>query len=97
MLTQWKPFSDFKTLKHMVVAKIKGEKITDDKTMIMEKVIQMVSNLPSNSKLRVELTNAFLGELWYTLEHPPSIYVGEEYQYRKADGSCNVCPQPPVW
>lgn len=75
----------------MAVAKIKGEKITDDKTMIMEKVIQLVSNLPSNSKLRVELTNSFLSELWYTLEHPPSIYVGEEYQYRKADGSCNVC------
>ncbi|KAJ4410035.1 hypothetical protein N0V85_004011 [Neurospora sp. IMI 360204] len=86
MTLRW---ADVKTLKHMVVAKIKGEKIVDDKTMMMEKVIQMVSNLPSNSKLRVELTNAFLGELWYTLEHPPSIYVGEEYQYRKADGSCN--------
>lgn len=86
MTLRW---ADFKTLKHMAVAKIKGEKITDDKTMIMEKVIQLVSNLPSNSKLRVELTNSFLSELWYTLEHPPSIYVGEEYQYRKADGSCN--------
>lgn len=86
MTLRW---ADFKTLKHMAVAKIKGEKISDDKTMIMEKVIQLVSNLPSNSKLRVELTNSFLSELWYTLEHPPSIYVGEEYQYRKADGSCN--------
>ncbi|KAK3949467.1 heme peroxidase [Pseudoneurospora amorphoporcata] len=86
MTLRW---ADFKTLKHMAVAKIKGDRITDDKTMMMEKVIQLVSNLPSNSKLRVELTNSFLSELWYTLEHPPSIYVGEEYQYRKADGSCN--------
>ncbi|EAA30613.1 fatty acid oxygenase [Neurospora crassa OR74A] len=86
MTLRW---ADIKTLKHMVVAKIKGERLADDKTMIMEKVIQLVSNLPSNSKLRVELTNGFLGELWYTLEHPPSIYVGEYYQYRKADGSCN--------
>jgi hypothetical protein len=74
----------------MVVAKIKGEKIKDDKTMIMERVIQLVSNLPSNSKLRVELTNTFLGELWYSLEHPPSRYLGDKYQYRQADGSCNV-------
>lgn len=74
----------------MVKAKIKGEQITDDKTMIMEQVIQLVSNLPSDSKLRTELTNTFLGELWYSLEHPPSLYVGEKFQYRQADGSYNV-------
>jgi hypothetical protein len=74
----------------MLVAKIKGEKITDDKTMLMERVIQLVSNLPSKSKLRVELTNSLLGDLWYSLEHPPSLYVGDKYQYRQADGSYNV-------
>jgi hypothetical protein len=74
----------------MVMAKIKGETLTDDKTMIMERVIQLVSNLPTDSKLRVELTNKFLGELWYSLEHPPSIYVGEKFEYRQADGSYNV-------
>lgn len=74
----------------MVMAKVKGEKLADDKTMIMERVIQLVSNLPNNSKLRVELTNTFLSELWYTLEHPPSLYVGDKYQYRQADGSYNV-------
>lgn len=78
----------------MLMARVKGEKLTDDKTMIMERVIQLVSNLPSNSKLRVELTNTFLSELWYTLEHPPSLYVGQKYQYRQADGSYNVgCPE----
>ena len=61
----------------MLVAKVKGEKLKDDKTMIMERVIQLVSNLPSNSKLRVER------------------YVGDKYQYRQADGSCNVgCVRP---
>ena len=83
--------TDYKTLKAMVVAKLKGEKLKDDKTMIMEKVIQLVSNLPSNSKTRTELTNTFLSELWYSLEHPPSLYVGEKFQYRQADGSYNVC------
>ncbi|KAM7205146.1 hem peroxidase [Naviculisporaceae sp. PSN 640] len=81
--------ADLKTLKNMIKAKIKGEKLTDDKTMIMEKVIQMVSNFPSNSKLRVELTNSFLSELWYTLEHPPSMYLGDKFVYRHADGSYN--------
>ncbi|KAK3293120.1 heme peroxidase [Chaetomium fimeti] len=81
--------ADFKTLRKMLMAKVKGEKLTDDKTMIMERVIQMVSNLPSNSKLRTELTNSFLGELWYSLEHPPSLYLGDKYKYRQADGSYN--------
>ena len=72
------------------MSKIKGEALTDDKTMIMECVIGLVSNLPNNSKLRVELTNTFLGELWYSLEHPPSRYLGDQFQYRQADGSNNV-------
>ncbi|KAJ4291264.1 hypothetical protein N0V88_006265 [Collariella sp. IMI 366227] len=81
--------ADLKTLKNVVMAKLRGEQLKDDKTMIMEHVIQLVSNLPSNSKLRTELTNTFLGELWHSLEHPPSLYVGEKYQYRQADGSYN--------
>ena len=78
----------------MVVSKIKGEKLKDDKTMIMEQVIQLVSNLNSDSKLRAELTNTFLGELWDTLDHPPLLYVGDKYQYRQADGSNNVSRSP---
>jgi hypothetical protein len=58
--------------------------------MIMERVIQLVSNLPTDSKNRVVLTNTFLNELWYSLEHPPSMYVGTKFQYRSADGSDNV-------
>ncbi|KAK3689370.1 heme peroxidase [Podospora appendiculata] len=81
--------ADFRTLRKMVVAKIKGEKIADDKTMLMERVIQLVSNLPSNSKLRVELTNDFIKQLWDSLEHPPSLYVGDKFQFRQADGSYN--------
>jgi linoleate 10R-lipoxygenase len=82
--------ADLKTLKTVVLSKIKGQKITDDKTMIMERVIQLVSNLSSDSKLRAELTNTFVQELWETLDHPPLLYVGDKYQYRMADGSNNV-------
>lgn len=64
--------------------------VVDDKTMIMERVIQLVAALPSHSRKRVQLTNTFLNELWYTLEHPPLNYIGDHYQYRQPDGSNNV-------
>ncbi|KAL4810358.1 heme peroxidase [Aspergillus unguis] len=79
---------DFSSLKDVIKTKINGE-LTDDKTMIMERVIQIVSSLPSNSKMRVDLTNVFLDELWGSLPHPPLSYMGTEYAYRSADGSNN--------
>lgn len=79
-----------KTLINMVKGKLKGEKIKDDKTMMMEYVIQLVSKLPHNSLTRDKLTNTFIQELWESLEHPPLIHVGEDTRYRRADGSNNV-------
>lgn len=82
-------FAKWKTLLELVIAKVTGNKSTDDKTMIMERVIAVVAGLPHESRLRVKLTNEFLNELWYTLEHPPMNYIGDEFQYRTADGSNN--------
>jgi hypothetical protein len=87
-------YKDFKTLLDLVKNKIKGVHHVDDKTMLMERVIQLVAGLPHNSKKRVELTNNFLSELWYTLEHPPSIYIGDQFKYRFADGSYNNIMYP---
>lgn len=88
--------ADIKTLIEMARNKLRGDGITDDKTMIMERVIALVADLPHQSKLREELTNTFLNELWHSLEHPPLLYVGEEFQFRSADGSNNVCHQQVV-
>lgn len=74
----------------MVRNKLRGDGITDDKTMIMERVIVLVADLPHQSRLREELTNTFLNELWNSLKHPPLLYVGDEFKYRSADGSNNV-------
>lgn len=52
--------------------------------------IQLVADLPSNSKTRVDLTNALIDELWHSLQHPPLNYLGPKYMYRSADGSNNV-------
>ena len=58
--------------------------------MIMERIIQVVSGLPPQSKTRELLTGEFISELWDSLDHPPQLYIGEKYQYRMADGSHNV-------
>ena len=68
--------------------------LVDDRTMIMERLIQAVAGLPPLSKNRVELTNGFIGELWDTLEHPPLSYMGDDFIYRKADGSNNNIRYP---
>ncbi|KAI0197948.1 linoleate diol synthase [Astrocystis sublimbata] len=57
--------------------------------MIMEDTIQLVANLPHDSRLRSELTNNLINQLWDTLDHPPLLYMGDKHQYRQADGSWN--------
>lgn len=86
-------FKDIKTLKEVMENKAKGD-LVDDKTYIMERVIQLVSGLPSLSKNRVELTNAFIDELWNSLQHPPLSYMGDKFTYRQADGSYNNIMYP---
>ncbi|KAI2778552.1 heme peroxidase [Daldinia loculata] len=87
-------FKDVKTALDLARSKLKGEQLVDDKTMIMERVIQLVAGLPHGSRLREELTNTFLNELWDTLDHPPLLYMGEKHEYRMADGSWNNPMKP---
>lgn len=84
---------DFKTLLDLVKSKIHGTEPLDDKTMLMERIIQIVAGLPTRSRTRVLLTNQFIGELWDSLEHPVLNYVGDKSMYRSADGSNNN----PLW
>ncbi|KAJ9608132.1 hypothetical protein H2200_007120 [Cladophialophora chaetospira] len=79
---------NLKTLKDVTLQKVDGGPI-DDKTYLMERIIQLASNLPTSSKTSASLTNAFLNQLWTDLEHPPKSYLGADYIYRKADGSNN--------
>lgn len=77
----------------LIKSKINGTEPVDDKTMLMERVIQIVAGLPTRSRTRVLLTNQFIGELWDSLEHPVLNYIGEKSMYRSADGSNNN----PLW
>ncbi|KAG9234558.1 heme peroxidase [Amylocarpus encephaloides] len=80
---------DYATLHMLLKKELSKDHLTDDKTMVMERVIQLVSNLPQNSEHRVTLTNVFVGELWDSLQHPPQSMLGDKYTYRQADGSWN--------
>ncbi|KAM3478595.1 hypothetical protein MY5147_002107 [Beauveria neobassiana] len=82
-------WSDFKTIKAIVAAKLKRETQTDDKTMLMEKTMQLVAGLPDYSRRQELLTNDFIDKLWYSLDHPPLLYMGDQYRFRQPDGSNN--------
>ena len=66
-----------------------GGRPTDDKTYIMERVIRLAAQLPLTSAAGIGVTNSFLTQLWNDLKHPPLSYLGEDFIYRKADGSNN--------
>ncbi|KAL9089341.1 MAG: hypothetical protein Q9159_002557 [Coniocarpon cinnabarinum] len=66
-----------------------GKDLVDDKTMLMEHIIQLVADLPDKSIHRSQLTNQFVDQLYNSLQHPPLSYLGDEFKYRRADGSGN--------
>jgi hypothetical protein len=57
-----------------------------------EGIIQLAASLPNDSDIRDNLGAIFIKKLWYSLEHPPMSYLGDDFRYRKADGSNNVGP-----
>ncbi|KAL8770606.1 MAG: hypothetical protein Q9209_003674 [Squamulea sp. 1 TL-2023] len=86
-------FKDYNTMLQVMKGKATGE-LQDDKTYTMEHLMQLVAGLPSNSKLRVDLTNSLIDELWNSLQHPPMSYMGDKYSYRQPDGSYNNVMYP---
>ncbi|KAF4459201.1 prostaglandin-endoperoxide synthase 1 [Fusarium albosuccineum] len=80
---------DFKTLFEIVRSKVKGETQQDDKTYIMERTIALVASLNDHSKVQEVLTNSFIDTLWNSLDHPPMLYMGDQFRFRQPDGSNN--------
>ncbi|KAK5048080.1 hypothetical protein LTR84_006270 [Exophiala bonariae] len=76
------------TVNDLVMEGVEGKPL-DDKTYLMERIIQLAADLPVESRTSATLTNAFLNQLWTDLQHPPQSYLGTEFVYRKADGSNN--------
>ncbi|BGP18046.1 hypothetical protein JCM10213_008418 [Rhodosporidiobolus nylandii] len=59
----------------------------DDREMLLENLVTMLQNQPTDSPIQRTLTDKFITVLWGDLQHPPSSYTGPAY--RAADGSGN--------
>jgi linoleate 8R-lipoxygenase/9,12-octadecadienoate 8-hydroperoxide 8R-isomerase len=66
--------TDIKTLIE-VQEKANTHSATDDKTYIMEKLIQTATKFPDDSKNGKDVTNGLLAVLYNDLQHPPLSYV----------------------
>jgi len=84
---------NLQTVKDVLVEGLDGSLI-DDRTYIMERVIQLAAELPLDSKPGTGLTNGFLTQLWNDLGHPPLSNLGADFKYRSADGSNNSLSYP---
>ncbi|KAF9047120.1 heme peroxidase [Hymenopellis radicata] len=61
----------------------------DDRKLLLEHALTIISRLPHDSSLSLELQNKVIALLYNDLSHPPATYVGNEYKFRAADGSNN--------
>lgn len=80
--------NDLKSALNILEAKASG-KPQDDRKLLQEQVIRIISDLPAHSAQRMNLTRLLQGEIWNSLEHPPLTYLGDQFRYRSADGSNN--------
>ncbi|KDQ61436.1 hypothetical protein JAAARDRAFT_203950 [Jaapia argillacea MUCL 33604] len=76
-----------------VVDAIRHSDAIDDRKMLLEHVLMLMSRLPPGSIL-TKLQNATVELLYNDLPHPPASYIGPEYAYRTADGSNNNIEAP---
>jgi hypothetical protein len=61
----------------------------DDKDLLLEKGVEMLQSLPSNSGLSEKVSDGFIAMLWQDLPHPTPTHAGPSARYRKHDGSGN--------
>ena len=93
-LTKMHP-RDFKTLIELAKASLTGDPVNDN-TFLMERLIQLTSELSTTSKEGTRLSNMFVQQLYDNLQHPPVASLGHDHKYRAADGSFNNLMAPMV-
>ena len=84
---------DIRTLIDVAKTVVTGDPI-DDKTYLTERLLKVASELPTNSKDGMKLSNLFVQQLYDDLQHPPIAQLGDKYRYRTADGSFNNIKSP---
>lgn len=86
---------DVRTLIDVAKSTVTGDPI-NDKTLLMERLLKLASELPANNKESGLLSNELVQQLYDNLQHPPVAQLGNEYRYRAADGSFNNVMAPKV-
>ena len=61
-----------------------------DRHQLQQELMDMAGALPFNSPFRNKVQATTVSTLFNSLEHPPKSYLGEQHQYRTADGSHHV-------
>ncbi|TDL21825.1 linoleate diol synthase [Rickenella mellea] len=79
-----------------VIDAIKHNNAIDDRKMLLEHVIVILSKLPPDSSLAKKLQNAVIRLLYNDLDHPPATYISTQYSWRTADGSHNNVSLPDI-
>ncbi|BGP00077.1 hypothetical protein JCM10021v2_003756 [Rhodotorula toruloides] len=69
-------------------AGVQSVKPLDDRKLLLEQIIVLLSTLPPDSPVGPVLQNAFIRVLWMDIPKPPATLIGP-YQHRTADGSGN--------
>lgn len=85
-------FPDVKTLLQSFYDQTQG--VQDDNTLLLERLVQLLSKLPPDSKIGKDLTDGFVNQLWTALPHPPVVTLGTRYKYRDANGANNNISAP---
>lgn len=85
-------FEDYGTLMQFLNTSVTG--INDDNNHLLERLVQLLAKLPPHSKQMRGLSGGFINQLWTTLDHPPVSSLGNQYKYRRADGSYNNIHAP---
>lgn len=80
---------DILTLAEVAKETITGDPV-NDRTFLMERLVKLASELPPTSKNRARISNSFVQQLYDDLQHPPVSILGNQHEYRAADGSFNV-------
>ncbi|EPQ31153.1 uncharacterized protein PFL1_01342 [Pseudozyma flocculosa PF-1] len=61
----------------------------DDRKLLLEQVITILSMLPPDSPVSRTLSNSLIGIIWGDLPHPPVSFMDERSRVRRPDGSHN--------
>ncbi|KAN0062577.1 hypothetical protein ACQY0O_005109 [Thecaphora frezii] len=61
----------------------------DDRKLLLEQIITLLSSLPPDSTVSRVLSNTLISIIWGDLPHPPNAFMTKETRFRLPDGSQN--------